>query len=69
MDRTTVQREHIFRHWARHLIHRREVLTEPSKADGLDISRAFPLIERPHMPQSGRADDQAPGWTGEQENG
>jgi len=39
MDRTTVQRNHIFRHWARHLIHRREVLTEPSKADGLDISR------------------------------
>lgn len=39
MDRTTVQRDHIFRHWARHLIYRREVLTEPSKADGLDISR------------------------------
>lgn len=39
MDRTTVQRDHIFRHWARHLIHRREVLTEPSKTNCLDISR------------------------------
>lgn len=39
MDRTTVQRDHIFRHWARHLIHRREVLTEPSKTYCLDISR------------------------------